>query len=217
MPRILITDDHAIVRTGLRTLLQSEPSLELVGEASGGYEAIELVAETSPDILLLDLSMPDLDGIAVTKKLKPKYPELRILILTIHEDKALVREAIKAGASGYILKRAAESELVSAINVLMRGDMYVDHALLSTLVEDAVEKPAPNRELIEDLTPREKDVLGLIVLGYTNRQIAEELSISVRTVEGHRSNLSEKIGSHSRADLVRYARENDLIDGILDN
>lgn len=217
MPRILITDDHAIVRTGLRTLLQSEPSLELVGEASGGYEAIELVAETSPDILLLDLSMPDLDGIAVTKKLKPKYPELRILILTIHEDKALVREAIKAGASGYILKRAAESELVSAINVLMRGDMYVDHALLSTLVEDAVEKPAHNIELIEALTPREKDVLGLIVLGYTNRQIAEELSISVRTVEGHRSNLSEKIGSHSRADLVRYARENDLIDGILDN
>ncbi|NOR89115.1 MAG: response regulator [Anaerolineales bacterium] len=217
MPRILITDDHAIVRTGLRTLLQSEPSLELVGEASGGYEAIELVAETSPDILLLDLSMPDLDGIAVTKKLKPKYPELRILILTIHEDKALVREAIKAGASGYILKRAAESELVSAINVLMRGDMYVDHALLSTLVEDTVEKPTHNRELIEALTPREKDVLGLIVLGYTNRQIGEELSISVRTVEGHRANLSEKIGSHSRADLVRYARENDLIDGILDN
>ena len=217
MPRILITDDHAIVRTGLRTLLQSEPSLELVGEASGGYEAIDLVAETSPDILLLDLSMPDLDGIEVTKKLKPKYPELRILILTIHEDKALVREAIKAGASGYILKRAAESELVSAINVLMRGDMYVDHALLSTLVEDTVEKPAHNRELIEALTPREKDVLGLIVLGYTNRQIGEELSISMRTVEGHRSNLSEKIGSRSRADLVRYARENDLIDGILDN
>ncbi len=217
MPRILITDDHAIVRTGLRTLLQSEPSLDLVGEASGGYEAIDLVAETSPDILLLDLSMPDLDGIEVTKKLKPKYPELRILILTIHEDKALVREAIKAGASGYILKRAAESELVSAINVLMRGDMYVDHSLLSTLVEDTVEKPVHNRELIEALTPREEDVLGLIVLGYTNRQIGEELSISVRTVEGHRSNLSEKIGSHSRADLVRYARENDLIDGILDN
>jgi len=217
MPRILIADDHAIVRTGLRTLLQSETSLELVGEASGGYEAIDLVAETSPDILLLDLSMPDLDGIAVTKQLKPKYPKLRILILTIHEDEALVREAIKAGASGYILKRAAESELVSAINVLMRGDMYVDHALLSTLVEDTVEKPARDGELIEALTPREKDVLGLIVLGYTNRQIGKELSISVRTVEGHRSNLSEKIGSHSRADLVRYARENDLIDGILDD
>ncbi len=213
MPKILIADDHAIVRTGLRTLLQSEPSFDLVGEASGGYEAIDLMAETSPDILLLDISMPDLDGIAVTKKLKPKYPDLRILILTIHEDKALVREAIKAGASGYILKRAAESELVSAISVLMRGDMYVDHALLRTLVEEPEEEPTGDRRQVEALTPREQDVLGLIVLGYTNRQIGEELSISVRTVEGHRANLSDKIGSRSRADLVRYAREHDLIAG----
>jgi two-component system response regulator NreC len=214
MPRILIADDHAIVRTGLRTLLQSEPTLELVGEAAGGYEAIDLVAETSPDILLLDLSMPDLDGIAVTKMLSPKYPDLHILILTIHEDEALVREAIKAGASGYILKRAAESELVSAISVLMRGDMYVDHALLRPLVDDEVEKPKQESVQIEALTPREKDVLGLIVLGYTNRQIGEELGISVRTVEGHRANLSGKIGSHSRVDLVRYALEHNLIDGI---
>jgi two-component system, NarL family, response regulator NreC len=214
MPSILIADDHAIVRTGLRTLIQSEPALELIGEATGGYEAIELVAETSPDILLLDLSMPDLDGIAVTKKLKPEYPELRILILTIHEDEALVREAIKAGASGYILKRAAERELVSAINVLMRGDMYVDHALLRPLVDDAAEGPTLERAQIEELTPREQDVLRLIVLGYTNRQVGAELSISVRTVEGHRSNLSEKIGSHSRADLVRYAREQGLVDRI---
>ena len=212
MTKILIADDHAIVRTGLRTLLQSEPSYDLVGEASGGYEAIELVEKSTPDILLLDLSMPDLDGIAVTKKLKPKYPELRILILTIHEDEALVREALKAGASGYILKRAAESELVSAINVLMRGDMYIDHVLLSTLVEDKFEEPTQDIGQIEALTRREKDVLGLIVQGYTNRQIGEALSISVRTVEGHRANLSDKIGSHSRADLVRYARENDLID-----
>ncbi len=214
MPSILIADDHAIVRTGLRTLIQSEPTLELIGEAAGGVEAIELVAETSPDILLLDLSMPDLDGIAVTKKLKPEYPELRILILTIHEDEALVREAIKAGASGYILKRAAESELVSAINVLMRGDMYVDHALLRPLVDDTVEGSTLGREPTEELTPREQDVLQLIVLGYTNRQMDEELSISVRTVEGHRSNLSEKIGSRSRADLVRYARKQGLVDGI---
>ncbi|TFH36376.1 MAG: response regulator transcription factor [Anaerolineales bacterium] len=214
MPRILIADDHAIVRTGLRTLLQTEPTLELVGEAAGGYEAIEQVAATSPDILLLDLSMPDLDGIAVTKALKPAYPNLRILILTIHEDEALVREAIKAGASGYVLKRAAESELVTAIGVLMRGDMYVDHSLLRPLVYDNVDASGTSREPVEALTPREKDVLGLIVLGYTNRQIGEELAISVRTVEGHRANLSEKIGSHSRADLVRYAREHGLIDEI---
>ena len=214
MPKILIADDHAIVRTGLRTLLQGEPTLELVGEASGGYEAIEQVKATSPDILLLDLSMPDLDGIGVTKELKPKFPQLRILILTIHEDEALVREAIKAGASGYILKRAAESELVSAINVLMRGDMYVDPSLLRTLVQEGQGESDADRELVETLTPRELDVLGLIVLGYTNRQIGEELNISVRTVEGHRANLSEKIGAQSRADLVRYAREKGLLDGL---
>jgi len=213
MPRVLIADDHAIVRTGLRTLIQAEPALELVGEAAGGYEAIELVAATSPDILLLDLSMPDMDGIAVTKKLKSEHPELRILILTIHEDEALVREAIRAGASGYILKRAAEDELVSAIEVLMRGDMYVDHALLRPLVDDSVNGSKTQRGQIEDLTPREKDVLRLIVLGYTNRQMGDELSISVRTVEGHRANLSEKIGSRSRVDLVRYAREQGLVDG----
>jgi len=214
MPKILIADDHAIVRTGLRTLLQGEPTLELVGEASGGYEAIEQVKATSPDILLLDLSMPDLDGIGVTKELKPKFPQLRILILTIHEDEALVREAIKAGASGYILKRAAESELVSAINVLMRGDMYVDPSLLRTLVQEGQGESDADRELVETLTPRELDVLGLIVLGYTNRQIGEELNISVRTVEGHRANLSEKIGAQSRADLVRYAREKGLLDDL---
>lgn len=214
MPKVLIADDHAIVRTGLRTLIQAESELELIGEAAGGVEAIELVTQNSPDILLLDLSMPDLDGIAVTKKLKPKYPELRILILTIHEDEALVREAINAGASGYILKRAAESELVSAINVLMRGDMYVDHALIRTLVDNGAAGSPKKEGPIEELTPRELDVLRLIVLGYTNRQIGDELCISVRTVEGHRSNLSDKIGARSRVDLVRFARDQGLVGGI---
>jgi DNA-binding NarL/FixJ family response regulator len=214
MPRILIADDHAIVRTGLRTLLEAEPGLEFVGEASGGYEAIKKVDETEPDVLLLDLSMPDLDGIGVTKELSPKHPHLHILILTIHEDEALVKEAIKAGASGYILKKAAERELVSAINVIMRGDMYVDHSLLRPLVEDNGEWAPGRSVLVEELTPREHEVLRLIVLGYTNRQIGGELSISVRTVEGHRANLTEKIGAQSRADLVRFAREHGLIDEL---
>jgi two-component system response regulator NreC len=211
MPRVLITDDHAIVRAGLRTIVQSEPTLELVGEAAGGYEAVELVKQFKPDVLLLDLSMPDMDGLAVTKELKPLFPEMHILILTIHDDQALVREAIKAGASGYILKRAAESELVSAITVLMRGDMYVDPSLLRGLVDDSESKIPPDN-LAESLTPRELDVLGLIVQGYTNRQIGEELSISIRTVEGHRANLYDKLGARSRADLVRFAREHHLID-----
>src|SRR4030043_602655 len=126
MPRVVIADDHAIVRAGLRTLIHDEIGLDLIGEAAGGLEAIELVEKFHPEVLVLDISMPDLDGISVTRKLKPNFPDLRILILTLHEDEALVKEAIKAGASGYILKRAAESELVTAIQVILRGAMYVD-------------------------------------------------------------------------------------------
>jgi len=212
MPRVLITDDHAIVRTGLRTLLTADPSMELVGEASGGHEAIQLVEQTQPDVLLLDLSMPDLDGIEVTRAVKSSFPEVRVLVLTIHEDQGLMREAIRAGASGYILKRAAESELISAIHVLMRGDMYVDPAMMRDLLSEAVPPSGRADAVAEQLTPRELEVLKYIVQGYTNRQIGEELNISVRTVEGHRANLSAKLGLHSRVDLVRYAREHGLIE-----
>ncbi len=158
MPKVLIADDHAIVRTGLRTLLQEEPSMELVGEATGGYEAIELVEEKMPDVLLLDISMPDLDGISVVKQIKPLIPNLHILILTIHEDPALLREALRAGASGYILKRAAESELISAINIIMRGDMYIDPAMMRDLIDETVSPAKLENENVESLTPRETEV-----------------------------------------------------------
>ncbi len=212
MIRVLIADDHAIVRTGLRALITSESSLELVGEATGGYEAIEMVNTTHPDVLLLDLSMPDLDGIAVIRKLKPQAPDLRILILTIHEDEALLREALRSGASGYVLKRAAEAELISAIRIVMRGDLYVDPALLRSLLIETERTAASERRPVETLTPRETEVLKLIAQGYINRQIAEELCISVRTAEGHRANLSEKLGLRSRVELVRYARKHGLIE-----
>lgn len=213
MTRVLITDDHAIVRTGLRTLLRAEPTMELVGEATGGVEALDLLEKTQPDVLLLDLSMPDLDGISVTREAKRRFPEVRILILTIHEEQALLREAIRAGASGYILKQAAESELISAIHALMRGDMYVDPAMTRDLLREAVDSTiAPTDQAIEPLTPRETEVLKYIVRGYTNRQIGEQLNISVRTVEGHRANLSAKLGIQSRVDFVRYAREHGMLD-----
>jgi len=213
MPRILIADDHAIVRTGLRTLLTTDPTMELVGEATGGYEALDLVEKLRPDILLLDLSMPDLDGISVTRETRRRFPEARVLILTVHEEQALLREAIRAGASGYVLKQAAEGELLAAIRVLMRGDMYVDPAMMRDLLHQTVARPAsPPGEAVEPLTPRETEVLKYIVRGYTNRQIGEELSISVRTVEGHRANLASKLGIQSRVEFVRYAREHGLID-----
>jgi two-component system response regulator NreC len=210
--RVLIADDHAIVRTGLRALVHSEKALDLVGEATGGYEAVEMVDQTHPDIVVLDISMPDLDGIAVTRQLKTSYPTIKILILTLHEDEGLLREAIKSGANGYILKRAAEAELIAAIQIVMRGDMYVDPSMLRSLLEEKP-KPADSAvESLESLTPREIDVLKLIAQGYTNRQIGEELNISVRTVEGHRANLSAKIGLHSRVDLVRYARDHGYLE-----
>lgn len=212
MIKVLIADDHAIVRAGLRTLIEADPDLELVGEAAGGYEAIELIDKSKPDILVLDISMPDMDGIAVTKMLKPMGKDVRILILTIHEDKALIREAIKSGASGYILKNAAEQELISAIKIVMRGDMYIEPSMVIALVDNLRKSDEDVQKSVEALTSRETEVLKLLVLGYTNRQVGEELNISVRTVEGHRSNLSDKLGLKSRVEMVRYARNSGLIE-----
>ena len=212
MIKVLIADDHAIVRAGLRALIHSDPAMDLAGEATGGFEAIELVESIRPDVLVLDLSMPDLDGISVTRQIKPRFPDLRILILTIHEDEGLLRAALKAGAGGYILKHAAEAELISAINTLLGGGLYVDPAMLPKLFSDEPpSQPAPLRP-VEELTPRETDVLRLIVQGYTNRQMGEKLHISFRTVETHRANLSDKLGLKSRVELVRYAREHGLIE-----
>ncbi len=212
MIKVVIADDHAIVRAGLRTLIDSDPTLELVGEASGGYEAIELIDKSRPDILVLDISMPDLDGIAVARILKSADKDVRILFLTIHADTALLREALKSGASGYILKHVAERELISAIHIVMRGDMYIEPSMVHTFVDNLRKPGEAVQESVEALTPRETEVLKLIVLGYTNRQVGEELSISVRTVEGHRSNLSDKLGLKSRVELVRYARDCGLIE-----
>jgi two-component system response regulator NreC len=212
MPKVVIADDHAIVRAGLRALIHDEIGLDLIGEAAGGIEAIELVEKNKPDVLVLDISMPDLDGISVTRMLKPSFPDLRILILTLHEDEAMVKEAIKAGASGYILKRAAESELITAIQVILRGDMYVDPSMLRSLLGEPKSVSPQQSTPAESLTPRETEILKLIVEGFTNRQIGEHLNISIRTVEGHRANITDKLGLHSRLELVRYARQHGMIE-----
>jgi two-component system response regulator NreC len=210
--RVLIADDHAIVRAGLRALLKGEAGLDLVGEAAGGEEALRLAESLRPDILVLDLSMPDLDGLQVTRRIHASRPEVRVLILTVHEDEAMLREAVRAGASGYILKHAAEAELISAINAVQMGDMYVHPQLVRSLLGEPPKSHPPTPLPEELLTPRELDVLKCIVQGYTNRQIAEALKLSVRTVEGYRANMTEKLGLHSRAELVRYAREHGLLD-----
>jgi two-component system response regulator NreC len=213
--RILIVDDHGVLRAGLRALLSAESDFEVVDDAANGTDALRLATELVPDVVLLDMSMPGPNGIEVTRQLKKMLPETRVLILTVHEDETMLQEAIRAGASGYILKRAVESELIDAIQAVWRGDLYVHPAMTRALlkaISPVMHPPQGSQEgPIEALTPREAEVLRLIAQGYTNRQMADHLSISVRTVESHRANLMGKLGLRSRVDLVRYAKENNLI------
>jgi DNA-binding NarL/FixJ family response regulator len=210
--RILIADDHGVLRAGLRALLSGEPDFAVVGEAATGQEALALAAELRPDVALIDLSMPSPRGLEVTRQLTADLPGTRVLILTVHEDAGLLREAIRAGAAGYIVKRAVESELVNAIRAVHRGDLYVHPAMTRFLVEDGGGRRSQRQPgAAAMLTPRETDVLRLIASGYTNRQIAEELQLSVRTVETHRANIMGKLGLRTRAELVRWATENRLV------
>jgi len=210
--QILIADDHGVLRAGLRTLLNAEPNLEVIAEASDGNDVLRLASELHPDIVLLDISMPGPGGIEVTRRLKEALPELRVLILTAHEDESLLREAVQAGAAGYIIKRAVESELINAIHSVWRGDLYVHPAMTRALLKETSLFPAMPELSVESLTPREIEVLRLIAKGYTNGQIAKELSLSVRTVESHRANLMGKLELRSRVELVRYAMEHGLFE-----
>ncbi len=209
--RILIADDHGVIRAGLRALLAGFSDLTVVGEASDGGEAITKAMELKPDILLMDLSMPNLGGIEATRQLSQSEPTLRILILTVHEDESLLKEVIRAGAAGYIVKRAAQEDLIHAIRVVARGDLYVHPSMTRSLFSEPSPAVTPKVSEIETLTLREIEVLQLLAKGHTNRQIAEHLSLSPRTVEGHRANLSGKLGLHSRVELVEYAEKHGLL------
>jgi len=211
--RILLADDHHILRAGLRALLNAESDFDIVGEAADGDQVLQLAAELRPDLVLMDINMPGLGGIEATRRLKKVLPEIHVLILTVHEDESLLREAIHAGVSGYVIKRAAESELTDAIQAISRGDMYIHPAMTRALLKDLapIPKPKPATSTQDTLTKREVDVLRLIARGYTNNQIAELLSVSPRTVEGHRANLMHKLDLHSRVELVEYAEEHGLL------
>jgi two-component system response regulator NreC len=211
--RILIADDHGVLRAGLRALLNAAPDLTVVGEAADGDEAFRLTEELQPDVVLMDISMPGCGGIEATARLRQLQPNVRVLILTFHEDETLLREAIRAGASGYIVKRAVESELTNAIRAVLRGDLYIHSGMTrALLLPDSRGPGARSQVSIEKLTPREMEVLRLVAQGYTNRQIADLLTISVRTVETHRANVMGKLQLESRVELVRYATEHGLFD-----
>jgi two-component system, NarL family, response regulator NreC len=211
--RILIADDHGIMRSGLRTLLEGYPGLTVVGEAADGDGVVGLAEQLCADLVLLDIKMPGLDGIEVTKALKAARPGIIVLILTAYEDAELLRAALNAGASGYMVKRAAELDLLEAIRRVGRGDVYVHPSVLSALPATQAQRGAVRgvEELIEPLTLRELDVLKLVALGYTTAEIGAQLSLSARTVEHHRAHLKDKIGAHTRAELTRYAAEHGLL------
>lgn len=210
--RLLIADDHGVLRAGLIALLKEETGMEVVGEADDENSAVSLAVEKRPDVVLMDLSMPNTGGIEATRRIKQLVPEARVLILTFHEDKSLMQEAIRSGAMGYILKRAVKSELINAIQAVMRGELYLHPAMARLLfLEQAPASPQSVKAVSEPLTTREIEILRLIAQGYTNSQAADILHISVRTVEYHRGNLTSKLNLHSRVELMRYAEENRLI------
>ncbi len=204
--RVLIADDHAVLRAGLRMLLDAEPDIEVVGEARDGLEVLARVRALTPDVLLLDLAMPRMGGLEVLGRIREVSPQTRVLILTMHEEEEYLREALRAGSAGYVLKRAAAEELLSAIRAVYHGGVYLhpEHArrLLEEMVDREVSKPEPETE---SLSPREREVLRLIALGYTNQQAADALYLSVKTVETYRARLMAKLGLRTRAELVRYA------------
>ncbi len=211
--RIIVADDHGVLRAGLRALLNAEPDLLVVGEAADGFEALNLTRQLNPDILLLDIVMPGPDGgsIEVVRRLKQTQPEVRVLFLTLHEDVGLMREALQAGAAGYTIKRTVDTELISAIRTVYEGKYYVHPEMTQALLKDMVPTSTVSDTPTTSLTRRELDVLNLIVKGYTNRRIAQELTLSLGTVNSHRANIMSKLNLHNRVELVRYASEHDLL------
>ena len=210
MIRVLIADDHAVVRDGLRALISAQPGLVVVGEAASGVEAWRRACELVPDVVVLDISMPGVGGLETTKRIATDCPTVKVLALTMHEERGYVSHMLRAGAAGYALKRSATSELVNAIRAVHGGERYVDPALAGSLLADyAGRSPRasdPGRTLrAADLTPRETEVLRLLALGHSNKEIAATLSISVKTVETHRASGMARLGVSNRAALVRFA------------
>jgi DNA-binding NarL/FixJ family response regulator len=209
--RILVADDHPIVRSGLRKVLDAQPDLEVVAEAEDGAEAVELALSAEVDLAILDVSMPRMTGIQATAELTKRKPELRILILSMYDSEQFLFEALRAGASGYVLKSEADQDIVEACRRTMRGQAFLYPAAVTTLVRDYVERGRPEEEQFDILTARELQVLKLIAEAQTSKEIAKELFISVKTVERHRQNILDKLGMSDRVELTRYAIRRGLI------
>ncbi len=216
--RILLVDDHSVLRAGLRMLLNSQAHLQVIGESGDGREALALAETLQPDLILLDLSMPGLSGIEALPVLRRLAPGARILILTMHDDVGYLRQALRKGAAGYVLKKAADSELLSAIQVVMHGEVYIHPAMTGTLVKEMMPEiesraePGASLDPWQVLSDREREVLRLVARGHTNSEVAAQLSLSVKTVETYRARGMEKLGLRTRAQLMQSALEKGLLD-----
>jgi two-component system response regulator NreC len=210
---LLLVDDHDVVRTGIKMLLESQPDLVIVGEANNGAQAIIMSRSLAPDVIVMDLTLPDISGIEVTRQLKADQPEIAIVALTIHEDEQYFFEMLQAGASGYVPKRAAPEDLITAIRSAYQGEIYIYPSLTKTLVTDYLGRADQENgfDSLKGLTSREAVVLALLAEGLSNDQIADRLSISKHTVARHRENIMRKLGLHSRSELVKFAIRKGLI------
>ena len=213
---ILVVDDHAILRAGLRMLINAQPDMEVLGEATDGHEALQKAREMTPDVTLMDITMPRIGGLQALEQLRQVCPQTRVLVLTMHDDPAYARSALAAGGSGYVVKRAADSDLLAAIRAVYRGRLFLDPTLAGSLVQDLLGKqassgPADRGVPRSLLSPREHEVLRLLAQGYTNQQAAKWIMVSVKTVETYRARIAQKLGLHSRAELTRYALESGLL------
>lgn len=211
--KILLVDDHEVVRAGLRSLLDGQEDLTVVGETSSGAEAVKLASQLKPDVVLMEVTMPDMDGVEATRLLKEQAPELTVLALTVHEEEAYFFEMLTAGASGYVPKRASSSTLLRAINVVANGEVFLHPSVAGVLVREYLRegRPEVRKRIYDGLTARQRQVLTLIAEGLSNQEIAEGLDISVRTVERHRENIMRRLNLHTRVELVKYALRKGLV------
>ena len=215
MPNInlLLVDDHQVVRTGLRMLLEGQPDMKIVGEADSGLQALEKAKELLPNVIVMDLTLPDISGIEATRLIKAELPDIAVVALTIHEDEQYFFEMLQAGASGYVPKRAAPEDLITSIRAAFAGEIYIYPSLAKALVADFLGRPSHENEKasLDGLTTREQEVLSLLADGLSNDEIGESLNISKHTVARHRENLMRKLELHSRSELVKYAIRKGLI------